>query len=111
MFQRLPGELAKQLLMSGGGGGGSHDVAAAMRKAVAFCERKFCEANLPSADNADEVADLEGACVFGTGGTSRGALAEGRNEPDMQCSKRTDCCALAHAACELFAEGSLSPLL
>jgi len=45
----------------GGGGGGGHDVAAALRKAIAFCERKFCEANLPSADNADEVADLEGA--------------------------------------------------
>ena len=47
--------------MSSGGGGGGHDVAAALRKAIAFCERKFCEANLPSADNADEVADLEGA--------------------------------------------------
>jgi hypothetical protein len=67
LFQRLPGELAKQLLMSGSGSGGGHDVAAALRKAVAFCERKFCEANLPSADNADEIADLEGARVYGTG--------------------------------------------
>jgi hypothetical protein len=56
--QRLPGEVAKQLLMSGGGGGG--DVAAALRKAVAFCERKFCEANLPSADD-DDHAEEEGS--------------------------------------------------
>jgi hypothetical protein len=43
-----------------GGGGGGGDVAAALRKAVAFCERKFCEANLPSADD-DDHAEEEGS--------------------------------------------------